>query len=546
VNPGFLQYRKSVAEDFAAIEWRDGPAGGSVVIDSRGVEYIDCLGGFGIFNCGRSHPVIVEAVERQIRKQSLHSQELLDPLRSYCAALLAKTLPGDLQYAFFTNSGAESVEAALKFAMVSTGRRHFLGVIGAFHGKTLGALSGTSKAVFRKPFSGSLLPFNHLPVNDVEALRRAFESSKFTGNEIAGFLVEPIMGEGGIHVCSDEYLRAARALCDEYGACLIFDEVQSGMGRSGKWWACQHSGVAPDIIAIGKAFGGGVMPAGATVGTAKVWTKYLENPFLFTTTFGGCPAAMAGAIAAMHVIETEGLCDRATEMGNLFMTELRKLAVEYPHILREVRGRGLMIGLQFPNDEIGYRFSRGAFGKHVLLAGTLVNSRVIRVEPPLTITREQVLEVVARFTAVLQEMTAAGEGVPVAPVIAAPAAGIKSPNKLVVAVAPAVALPAPATVHGLFSPPPVSARRERLDSDEHELPTALVLNAIVRTRSVPDTTVIAEAPSRDRSISAVSSDTDVSSVSTSSEEEDERRFDPRPTGTGPILASPHAASKPRA
>ncbi len=150
---------------------------------------------------------------------------------SYCASLLAKTLPGDLQYAFFTNSGAESVEATLKFAMAATGRRHFIGVLGAFHGKTLGALSGTSKAVFRKPFAGNLLPFTHVPVNDVTALRRAFEASRFTGNEIAGFIVEPIMGEGGIHVCTDDFLRAARELCDEFGACLIFDEVQSGMGR---------------------------------------------------------------------------------------------------------------------------------------------------------------------------------------------------------------------------------------------------------------------------------------------------------------------------
>jgi len=154
--------------------------------------------------------------------------------------------------------------------MASTGRRHFIGVLGAFHGKTIGALSATSKAVFRAPFGGALLPFTHVPVNDVEALTRAFESARFTGNEIAGCIIEPVLGEGGIWVCDDAFLTAARRLCDAHGAALIFDEVQSGMGRTGHMWACQHSGVAPDLMAIGKAFGGGVMPAAAAVGTAKV------------------------------------------------------------------------------------------------------------------------------------------------------------------------------------------------------------------------------------------------------------------------------------
>jgi putrescine aminotransferase len=439
-------------------------------MDARGNEYIDCLGGFGIYNVGHSNASVKAAVQKQMDKQSLHSQELLDPLRSYCAALLSKTLPGDgaLQYAFFTNSGAESVEHSLKFAMLSTGgRRHYVALLGAFHGKTLGALSATSKSVFRKAFGGGLLTFSHIPVNDLDALRRVFEASRFTGNEIAGLIIEPVMGEGGIHVCSDEYLRLSRALCDEYGARLIFDEVQSGMGRTGKWWACQHACVVPDIVAIGKAFGGGITAAGAVVGTKAVWERYFENPFLFTTTFGGSPVAMAAAIATIHEIETKGLVSAAAQKGEYLMGRLNDLRRRFPTILREVRGRGLMIGLEFPDDEIGYAFSKGVFARKVLLAGTLINSRVLRVEPPLTITQAEMDTVLARFEDVLCEMEAQGLGVPLDQQTQNDVPTGPAPSKLL---RHAVAAVAPAAPSGLVSPPlacaPSPLARLRGDSVE--------------------------------------------------------------------------------
>ena len=245
---------------------------------------------------GRSNPTVKAAVARQLQRMPLHSQELLDPLRAYCAALLARTLPGGLRYAFFTSSGAESVEHSLKFAMLATGRRHFIALLGAFHGKTIGALSGTSKAVFRAPFEPALLSFTHVPPNDIAALEAAFAAAAFTGSAVAGCLLEPVLGEGGIHVLSDAYLAAARRLCDAHGAQLVFDEVQCGMGRTGAMWACQHAGVAPDIMAIGKAFGGGVTAAGAVVATPQVWRKFIENPFLTTTTFGGEGGGGGGAV----------------------------------------------------------------------------------------------------------------------------------------------------------------------------------------------------------------------------------------------------------
>jgi putrescine aminotransferase len=311
VNEGFLSYRKTMAsgEGGASLDWTDPYPGSALFEDARGNVYIDCLGGFGIFNVGRRHPVVTQAVVAQLSKQALHGQELLDPLRSYAARLFSKITPGAgaLSHHFFVNSGAEAVEACLKMALLHTGRKHIVATTNAFHGKTLGALATTSKAVFRAPFLGSMLNVTHVPFNDIAHLRETFKAAAFTGNEIAGFILEPIQGEGGIYVASDEYLRAARALCDEYGACLIFDEVQSGMGRSGKWFASEWSGVVPDLLAMGKAMGGGVMPVAACCGREPIWRKYVENPFLLTTTFGGNPLALAAAIATVNVIIDENV-----------------------------------------------------------------------------------------------------------------------------------------------------------------------------------------------------------------------------------------------
>lgn len=247
-----------------------------------------------------------------------------------------------------------------------------MALVSAFHGKTLGALATTSKALFRTPFLGALLNVTHVPINDLVTLKAVFAASKFTGDEIAGLIIEPIQGEGGIHICTNEYLQAARKLCDEYGSLLIFDEVQSGMGRTGKYFfACEHANVVPDLMAIGKAFGGGVMPSACACGTDDVWKKYIENPFIMTTTFGGNPLAMAASIATINVILTEKLTDAAEIRGKQFMDGLRALQKQFPEIIKEVRGRGLMIGLEFITNDLGCLFSKGLYSRNVLVSGTL-------------------------------------------------------------------------------------------------------------------------------------------------------------------------------
>ncbi len=401
-NPGFLEYRKSVSTNYAAVEWEDSGTG---FTDVFGRKYIDCLGGYGIYNVGHRHPKVVQAVKNQLDRQALHSQELLDPLRAMLAKLVGMITPGDLQYSFFTNSGTESIEGALKLAKMHTGRPGLIAAVGGFHGKSLGSLSVTAKGVFRKPYL-PLLPYvQHVPFGDAETLRKVMESSFAVGHEVAAVILEPIQGEGGVVVPPDQYFSQVRDICDQFGVLLIADEVQTGMGRTGKLFAVEHYGIVPDILCLGKAFGGGVMPIGAFISTEEIWQKMMPNPFMHTTTFGGNPLACAAAIAAIEVILEEGLVEQAAEKGAYFLPKLQKLAQDYP-ILKEARGKGLLIGMEFIDDETGYDVARGLFENGVLVAGTLISAVTIRIEPTLTISVSELDRVLEILEKVFKEVSA--------------------------------------------------------------------------------------------------------------------------------------------
>lgn len=400
VNPGFLDYRKTVTKDgqFAAVEWSDS---GSCFTDVSGRKYIDCLGGFGIYNVGHRNEKVVKAVTDQLKRQALHSQDLLDPLRAMLAKILADITPGDLKYAFFTNSGTESVEAALKLAKMYSERTTFIATTRAFHGKSLGSLSGTAKGMFRKPFLPLIPGFKHVPFGDIDMIRKTFESCALVGEDVAAVILEPIQGEGGIILPPEGYLKQVRELCDQYGALLIFDEVQTGMGRTGKMFAAELYDVVPDILCLAKAFGGGIMPAGAIVAKEKVFKSWFDNPFMHTTTFGGNPLACAAAIATIDVLLEDNLPARAAEVGKYFLNGLLEATKGHEDKVMEIRGQGLMIGIEFHQDEVGYEVSKGMFDNGILVAGTLVNSKTIRIEPPLTISYEEVDTVIDTFKKVL-------------------------------------------------------------------------------------------------------------------------------------------------
>ena len=372
----------------AAVEWSD--AGLNAYRDVHGREYIDCLGGFGIFNVGHSNPRVVKAVMDQLRRQPLHSQDLLDPLRGMLARTLALLTPGDLEYSFFCNSGTEAIEAALKLARAyNPAKQTIIGATKGFHGKSYGALSASAKGEFRRPFGPMLPNIEHVPFNDLVQLRRRMHTLSMVGEDVGAVILEPIQGEGGVNIPDDDYLPGVRTLCDEYGALMILDEVQTGMGRTGTMFCCEQSGIAPDMLCLAKAFGGGVMPAGAVVGTKAVFSRLFNNPFLHTTTFGGNPLACAAALATINVLIEDDLPERAARMGERMLAGIKRAAAGHEAIVVDVRGRGLLMAMEFVSHEVGYELAKAMLGHGVLVAGTLVNARVVRVEPPLTITEEQ-------------------------------------------------------------------------------------------------------------------------------------------------------------
>ena len=403
VNRGFISYRKSVTEagQFAALEWS---GQGALLRDLLGREYIDCLGGYGIFSAGINHPRIMKAVLDQMGRMALNSQELLEPWRAALARLLAAATPGELNCCFFINNGTDAVEGAIKLARLYTKRNTFLSTLGGFHGKSLGSLSLMGKASFREPFAGALQDVRFAPYGDARALEAEFAKAAAVGAPIAAFVVEPVQGEAGAVVPPDDYLPRARELCTQYGALLIADEIQTGMGRTGKLWGVDHWSVEPDIMCLGKSIGGGVMPLSAFISTTAIWDVLIPNPVLHSTTFGGNPIACAAGIAAINVTLEEDLPGQAAFKGDFLLKELGALQVKYPGVLCGVRGKGLLIGLEFPSDAIGYQCAGALFRRGVLVAGTYSKARSIRIEPALGIPMELLREMLNRLEDSLREI----------------------------------------------------------------------------------------------------------------------------------------------
>lgn len=387
INPGFLEYRKSAGADDMAMEWM---ANGDTFTDLHGNTYIDCLGGFGAFNCGHRHPTVVETVKNQLEKQPLSSAELIDANRSLLARILADVTPGDLQYTFFTSSGTEAVECGLKMATLATGRHYYVAFKGDFHGKTHGALSLTSKEHFRGPFLPLLQGARFAPFGDLDYLTKMLDVLEFIGELPAAIVYEPIQGEGGVNIPPDEWIPGIRALCDKYDIMMVADEVQAGMGRTGYLFATDYSNVAPDILCLGKSISGSVVPLSACVCTERAFRGMFPDPLLHSTTTGGNPLATSAGIAAFNVILSEDLPGKARKSGAIFMEGLEILHNKYPKLLTTYRGRGLMIAMEFCDGDMGYEVVYEAFNRKLLLSGSLINAKTIRIEPPLNITEEHV------------------------------------------------------------------------------------------------------------------------------------------------------------
>jgi putrescine aminotransferase len=403
-NSGFLDYRKSVAEaeQYAAIEWT---GQGSYIEDIMGRQYIDCLGGFGIYSAGIRHPKIIEAVKKQLERMPLSSQELLDPLRGALAEILGEIAPGNLQKSFFINNGTDAVEGAMKLARLYTQKSGFISTIRGFHGKSYGSLSLMGKAEFRVAFEPLLQDVYFVEFGDADEVEWQLKKARDVGLEIAAVVAEPIQGEAGAIVPPDDYWPRLREICDEYDCLLIADEVQTGMGRTGKLWGVDHWNVIPDIMCLGKALGGGVMPLSAFVSTPEIWKVLEDNPFLHSSTFGGNPLACAAGIAAINVTLSEDLPGQAAVTGEYLIAGLKEIQSRHPDQMVDVRGRGLLIGVEFVSTDFGYSVAAGLFRRGVLVAGTLLNAKTIRFEPALSIPKSKVDEVLDHLDDTMRSLT---------------------------------------------------------------------------------------------------------------------------------------------
>ena len=369
---------------------------GATVWDDQGRSYIDCVVGYGVATLGHSHPDVVKAIKDQADKLIVMPQSIPNDKRAEFLQELVSVLPDGLERVFLCNSGTEAMEAAKKFAITGTGRNRFVSMKRGFSGRSLGALAFTWEPKYREPFGDAVDNRNvdFITYGDLEQLRAAVTE------ETAAVIMEPVQGEGGVRPASIEFLQEARRITKEKGALLILDEIQTGFCRTGKMFACEHSGVTPDGMTLAKAMAGGV-PIGAFAMTQEVAQKMPGGGH--GTTFGGNPLSMAAGTAAIRAMKREGLAEQAREKGAYMMDKLR--AINSGKI-REVRGLGLMIGVELKEKSAPYIHALEHDEGVLALAATPL---VVRFLPPATITKEQIDQVVAAFERVLQNVNPRAE-----------------------------------------------------------------------------------------------------------------------------------------
>ena len=367
---------------------------GAWVHTSTGKRLLNC-GGYGVFITGARHPRVVEAVRRQLDTNPVATRLLIEPQVAMAAEALAATTPAGLNRVHFACGGAEAVEAAIKLARAN-GKRRLISMANGYHGKTMGALSLTGKPMFQNPFQPLLPGVTHVPFGDTDALAAALAS----GEGDACVIVEPVQGEGGVVIPAPGYLGVVQRLCREYDAFFVLDEIQTGLGRLGYWWAAERDAVTPDILLAGKALGGGVLPVSAAIATDAAFAPFDRDPFIHTSTFSGNPLGMAAAQAAIATIRDEDLVWRARWIGALLKEEIEEiLQAELGAAVREVRGLGLLIGIELAVDGLAGELLLELIEAGVIANHSLNSDRVLRLTPPAVLDHGEIqflLEAVER------------------------------------------------------------------------------------------------------------------------------------------------------
>lgn len=359
---------------------------GAKVWDINGKEYIDCMGGYGVALVGHCNPRVVAAIKSQVDKIITVHTSLYNKTREEFLEKLIRAAPKGLTNVHLGNSGAEAIEAAIKFARKYTGKSGMIAMNGSYHGKSMGALSITFNPKYRKSFMPLVDKVSFSPFGDIDTLRSKID------DETSFIIMEPIQGEGGINVAPDGFLQEVRRICDEKGILLIFDEIQSGLGRTGKMWACEHWDTAPDIMCLAKGIAGGV-PMSATLVKPEILAAMSKGEH--SSTFGGNPLSCAAGIATIQALTEDGLVDNAARIGKIFREGLEALKEKH-NIIRQIRGKGMMIGIEMKFEVKEILFDGISEGVLLLYSGR----NILRLLPPLVMTEQEVnkvLEVLDRL-----------------------------------------------------------------------------------------------------------------------------------------------------
>ncbi len=358
-------------------------ASGARVRTIDGREMLNC-GGYGAFFVGAGHPAVLSAVRAQLERQALSTRVLVNEAAARAAAALTRVAPPGLDKVHFSCSGAEAVETAIKIARAN-GRTRLVSMTGGYHGKTMGALTVTARSVYQDPFRPLLPNAAHVPFGDPQALADALGDDASD----ACLILEPVQSEGGVIMPPDGYLKSVEAICRERGAMLVLDEVMTGLGRLGAWWGADLDGVVPDAVLVGKCLSGGMVPVAATLVSPEFFAPFDADPYLHTSTYSAAPVAMAAVRATVETIEDEGLVERARLLGERLVATLRRLTAAYiPHLVAEVRGRGVLIGIEFVDGHLAAEFLMDLMDHGVIANHSMNALPVIRFTPPAVMTED--------------------------------------------------------------------------------------------------------------------------------------------------------------
>jgi len=388
INPAYPSFLSKLGLDKVAVT-----AQGATITDSQGRTYIDCVGGYGLFNLGHNNPDIIESIIEQLKEQQLLTKPLISEVQVRLAECIEKITPGDLSCSFILNSGSEAIDCAIKLVRLHKGKKIIITAQKSFHGHTFGALTASGIPSFKRAFQPLLSGFISVPFGDIEALKKSIF------DDTGAVLIEPIQHEAGVLLPPDGYLKKVRELCDEHDLILVLDEIKTGFGKTGRMFACEYYDIVPDILVLGKSLGGGLIPAGAVVAKSHLWKRFGLSFSMSASSYAGNVLVCRAVLSTIQYLQQGSLLADCAEKGKMLLRSFRDYVGEYSNILRSANGLGLLIGIETQSGKTALELAKEMIRRGIIMVPAFGNSSVLMVEPPLVISFKQIRAVVDAFAA---------------------------------------------------------------------------------------------------------------------------------------------------